>query len=127
MIDRPLSPHLSVYKPQITSTLSIIHRGTGVFLSMGSVLLAVVLVSLALGPAAFDYVSRHLNAIYGQIAMGIWTWTFYYHLCNGIRHLVWDSGSGFELPTVRRSGIAVLIISAALTALTIVAAFGGGS
>ena len=115
---RPLSPHLQVYKPQLTSILSITHRGTGVFLSFGALLLACWLLSIANGPQSFNSVQIHITAWYGQLALLAWVFSFYYHLANGIRHLFWDAGLGLEISTTYMSGYIVVITSILLTAIT---------
>lgn len=115
-VDRPLSPHLQVYRPQLTSVLSITHRATGVFLSIGSVLLAVWLISAAVGDEAFECVNGVAGAWYGQLLLLGWSYALFYHLCNGIRHLFWDAGLGLEIKTSYASGYAVLAVSVLLTA-----------
>ena len=119
---RPLSPHIGIYKPQITSVLSILHRATGVFLCLGAVVFAWWLIALALGPEPYAAVRSALGSWIGRLLLFAWTFSFFYHLCNGIRHLFWDAGIGFELPTVQASGKAVVAASIALT----IVAFGLG-
>jgi len=127
--NRPLSPHLTVYTPQLTSVLSITHRITGVFLSLGAVLLAAWLVALSSGNEAYDCFAGIAGAWYGQVIAFAFTAALYYHLCNGIRHLFWDAGYGFELDTAYASGKAVVAASVVLTLITwgIVIAGGSGS
>ena len=115
---RPLSPHLTIYKPQITMVLSITHRMTGVFLSLGIPLIIYWLYALSGGPAAYEMASDFFSYSLVKVALFLWTAAFYYHLCNGIRHLFWDMGKGFELETLRASGIAVVIIATILTLAT---------
>lgn len=115
---RPLSPHLQVYRPQLTSVLSIAHRGTGIFLTLGTLLLVYWLLSIASGPEAYANARAFFGSWFGQLVLFAWTFALFYHLCNGIRHLFWDIGFGFELPTVYASGKAVLIVSAVLTLFT---------
>ena len=122
-VRRPLSPHLQVYKPQITSALSIFHRATGVALSVGTLVLVWWLVAAATSDAAFATVTMVLHTWIGQLSLFGWTVALWYHFCAGIRHLVWDSGYGFELPTVHASGIAVLVATAVLSVLTWVVGF----
>ena len=117
-VRRPLSPHLQVYKPQITSALSIFHRITGCALSVGTLLLVWWLVAAATSDAAFATVSMVLHSWIGHLVLFGWTAALWYHFCAGIRHLVWDSGHGFELPQVHASGKLVLIATAVLTVLT---------
>ena len=116
--NRPLSPHLQVYRPQLTSVLSILHRITGVGLAVGTLLLVWWLVSAATGPTAFDTVQSFIGSIVGRLLLLAWSFALYYHLCNGIRHLVWDAGKGFELGTAYVSGWLVVIAAAVLTAIS---------
>lgn len=115
---RPLSPHLQIYRWQITMTLSILHRASGIVLSVGALFLVYWLVALSHGPEEYARVRNMLASLPGQLALIGWTAALFYHLCNGIRHLFWDAGVGFEMTTVRRSGWAVVIVSAVLTILT---------
>ncbi len=117
-VQRPLSPHLQVYKPQISSVLSILHRATGCFLSLGSLLLAYWLYTLAYNEDAYYRLNDFLTSIFGQILLIGWTAAFYYHLCNGIRHLFWDAGKGFSIEAMTKSGYAVLLFATLLTAIT---------
>ena len=114
---RPLSPHLQISQPQLTSVLSITHRVTGVFLSMGTLVLVYWLVSAALGEGAYARAQAVLGSMLGQLLLFCWTLALFYHLCNGIRHLFWDAGYGFELESTYRSGKAVVIASLVLTLL----------
>lgn len=115
--NRPLSPHLQVYKPQLTSVLSIFHRGTGVVIAIGSILVAYWLSAVASGPDAYATASAILGSFLGKLILFGWTWALFYHLCNGIRHLLWDSGFGFDLPTTYLTGKVVLGTSVVLTVL----------
>jgi succinate dehydrogenase / fumarate reductase cytochrome b subunit len=115
---RPLSPHLQIYRPQITSVLSISHRIAGIALSLGAVLFVWQLVAAADGPAAFAAFQGFIGSWVGLVLLIAFSAAFYFHLANGIRHLVWDAGYGFDLPSVYRSGAAVLVATGALTALT---------
>jgi len=112
---RPLSPHLQVYKPQLTSILSITHRASGIALSTGTFFVVGWLVALAGGERYFDVAHYLASQWYGLIILAGYTWALSYHLCNGIRHLFWDAGYGFELTTVYRSGWATLVGSIFLT------------
>ena len=114
---RPLSPHLQIYKPQLTSVLSISHRITGVGLAAGTLLLTWWLLAAAAGPEAFAVVQGFLGSWLGYLILFGFSYALMFHLCNGIRHLFWDAGWGFELPTVYKSGWAVVIGSAALTVI----------
>ena len=106
--------------------LSITHRATGVFLSLGSVLLVYWLASAAAGPEQYASASALMTSALGRIALFAWTLALYYHLCNGIRHLFWDAGYGYDLDAVTRSGWMVLGGAALLTVLTWAAALSGG-
>ncbi|MGU9957228.1 MAG: succinate dehydrogenase, cytochrome b556 subunit [Arenicellales bacterium WSBS_2016_MAG_OTU3] len=108
MSQRPLSPHLQIYKPQITSMMSILHRVTGVVLSFGLLLLAYWIISAAYGETAFTFASAVLGSWFGKLIMFGWTLALFYHLCNGIRHLCWDAGYGFDLETVDLSSKLVI-------------------
>jgi succinate dehydrogenase / fumarate reductase cytochrome b subunit len=118
VVNRPLSPHLQIYKPQLTSVLSITHRGTGVFLTLGALFLSCWLMSIANGPESYTALQQHVLAWYGQILLYAWVFSLYYHLCNGIRHLVWDMGHGFEIKTTYLSGYIVVAASIVLTIVT---------
>ena len=116
---RPLSPFMigPYYKPQLTSMMSITHRATGVFLSIGTLFLTYWLVSAAAGEVAYQHAQQVLGSMLGQLFLFGWTWALFYHLGNGIRHLFWDTGKGFDMPTVYKSGKAVLIGATVLTLL----------
>jgi len=114
--DRPLSPHLQVYRPQLTSMLSILHRATGIALSVGAIYLAIwVIAASATSPRAYALFSSFNMSILGRIVLGGWLFSAYYHLCNGIRHLFWDAGYGFELKDAYRSGWIVVGVSLVAT------------
>ncbi len=112
---RPLSPHLQVYRPQLTSVLSITHRASGVFLSLGTVFLACWLLAVASGPEAYAEARGFATSWVGQLGLLAWSGALFYHLCNGIRHLFWDAGRGLEIEQVNRSGWIVLAAAALLT------------
>ncbi|MBS0366707.1 MAG: succinate dehydrogenase, cytochrome b556 subunit [Proteobacteria bacterium] len=114
---RPLSPDLQIYRPQLTSVMSITHRATGVALSAGALLLVWWLASAAAGPDAYARLHALLATDLGLTAMLVWTFALFYHLCNGIRHLFWDAGRGFGLRTIYASGWTVFGTSIALTAI----------
>ena len=100
----------------MASVLSILHRITGVALAFGTILLMVWIVLVANGdPMAYYEFTWHLARFWGAIPLFLWSFALFYHLANGIRHLFWDAGMGFELGTVTRSGIAVVAASVALT------------
>lgn len=116
-VSRPLSPHLQVYRWQISNTLSILHRLTGVALALGALALVGWLLALASGQSAYADFNAVLGSLPGQLALVGWTFSFFYHLCNGLRHLVWDAGYGFEKAVARKSGIAVVAAAGLLTIL----------
>lgn len=115
---RPMAPHLQVYRPQLTSVLSILHRLTGVALSLGTPLLVIWLGSIAGGPHAYQTASTWFTSPLGIACLFGWVFCFYFHLANGIRHLFWDLGWGYELKDVYRSGWIVVGFSCSLTFLT---------
>jgi len=112
---RPTSPHLQIYRPQLTSILSILHRVTGVFLALGILALIYWLTAAASSAEAFDQAQTLAASIPGRGLLFLWTGAFFYHLLNGIRHLAWDAGWGFELTAAYRSGWSVLIGATILT------------
>ena len=124
---RPISPFLfpptGTYRWQITSTLSILHRASGIALGFGALLLTWWLLALLGEPDDFAEVQDFLGSIIGRFLLLGWTWALFFHLGNGIRHLVWDTGHGFELPSVYRSGWFVIIFSIVLTVVTFLAGY----
>ena len=114
---KPLSPHLQVYRPQLTSILSITHRATGIALSFGIILLIAWILATAAGENYFNTVNSVMTSWFGKLVLIGFTWALFYHLCNGIRHLFWDAGFGFELSTVYKSGYATVGASVLLTAV----------
>jgi succinate dehydrogenase / fumarate reductase cytochrome b subunit len=115
---RPLSPHLQVYRPQLTSVLSITHRMSGVALGVGTLLLVYWLAAAAAGPEAFERAQSFVGSFLGRLLLFGWTIGLFFHLCNGIRHLFWDIGLGFELDDVYRSGWTVVVATAVLSLVT---------
>lgn len=114
-IKRPLSPHLQIYRPQLTSVLSITHRATGIVLVVATLVLVYWLASLASGAEAYASAQALLGSWLGRIVMLGFSFSLFFHLCNGVRHLFWDAGLGFELKTAYASGTAVIIASIAMT------------
>ena len=94
--DRPLSPHLQIYRWTWTMAMSVVHRVTGTGLYFGTALVAVWLLSLASGPAAYDWVQWAFGSILGRLVLFIYTWVLMHHMLGGVRHLVWDFGHGLE-------------------------------
>jgi succinate dehydrogenase / fumarate reductase cytochrome b subunit len=121
--NRPLSPHLQIYRPQITSILSITHRMTGIALAAGALLFTYWLTAAAYGPDAFANAQVFMGSIFGRLVLFGFTLSLFFHLCNGIRHLVWDAGRGFELPMLRATGWLVLVMSVVLSIATIWAGY----
>jgi succinate dehydrogenase / fumarate reductase, cytochrome b subunit len=121
--ERPLSPHLQVYRWQLTSVLSILHRASGVALSVGTLLLVYWLIAAAAGPESFATAQGFIGSILGRVLLLGWSWALFYHLCNGIRHLFWDAGRGFELKTVYASGWTVVGASVVLTLVAWIAGY----
>ncbi len=115
---RPLSPHLQIYRPQITTVLSITHRITGVVLVVGSILLVGWLWSAAYSATCFTNIHTFFVTPLGRMMLMGWTLAFYFHFCNGIRHLFWDVGMGFDIPRIHQTGWAAIIASLCLTILT---------
>ena len=115
--NRPMSPHLQVYRPQLTSVLSITHRATGVGLAAGTVFLVWWIMAAAAGPDYFAYVQGIMGSWLGLLILVGFSWAVFFHLCNGIRHLFWDAGYGFELDMAYKSGWATLAGSVVLTVI----------
>ena len=114
-VHRPLSPHLQVYKPQLTSVMSILHRATGIALSVGALYLVIWVVFASASPQTYAMFQSFNVSILGRIFLGGWLFCIFYHLCNGIRHLFWDAGIGFELKDAYRSGWIVVGVCLAAT------------
>jgi succinate dehydrogenase / fumarate reductase cytochrome b subunit len=123
LVRRPLSPHLQVYKPQMSSMSSIFHRITGCALGLGTLLLTLWLVCAAAGEGPFSVIQAILASWIGLLILIGFTAALFYHFCNGIRHLAWDAGKGYDLPTMHRSGQIMLAATAALTVIFWVIAF----
>ncbi len=116
-VERPLSPHLQIYRPQITSALSIFHRITGAGLGVGTLLLVWWLAAAAGTDAEYARAAGFIASPPGLILLFLWTGALVYHFLNGIRHLAWDAGRGFELSQVHASGKLVVILTIVLTVL----------
>ena len=112
---RPLSPHLQVYRPQMTSVMSILHRAAGVVLTTGTLIMAAWLVSLALGKEAYDVVVMVIGHPLGQFVLFGYSVALIYHALNGVRHLGWDLGFGLTIPEVYKNGQIVLFLTVVLT------------
>ncbi len=112
---RPIAPHLQIYRPQLTSVTSILHRASGVYLSLGLPALVWWLSAVSGGSESFEAARAIAGGVIGRLLLLAWTAAFFFHLLNGIRHLAWDSGWGFELPIVYKTGWAAIIGASALT------------
>jgi succinate dehydrogenase / fumarate reductase cytochrome b subunit len=112
---RPLSPHLQIYKPMLTMTMSIVHRLTGVALFFATVLLAWWLIAAAAGPAYFDFVEGILTSFIGRLVLFGCTWALIHHTLGGLKHLLWDTGRGFDLHMIEKFAKASIIASIVLT------------
>jgi len=125
LVRRPISPFMlgSAYQFQMSSATSILHRITGVGLGLGTLLFTAWLVCAAVGDSAFSVIQAFLASWIGLLILFAFTLTLFYHFCNGIRHLAWDAGKGFELPTMHRSGWLVIAASIVLTVAFWVIAF----
>ena len=108
---RPISPHLSIYKPQITSILSISHRISGVFQSIGLIIILLLLASLFLGEVFYNYFMFFIESYFGKTFIFFYMLSLCYHMFNGIRHILWDLGYGFEIKSVYYSGYAVIFFT----------------
>ena len=118
-INRPLSPHLSIYKPQFTSVLSIMHRITGVALILSSLLVISWFLALSLGPNQFYVIEILYDLIIVRIILALSVWALWYHSCNGVRHLVWDLGYGLGVEWINLSSYLVVFGSVCLTLSTL--------
>ena len=125
--ERPLSPHLQVYRWQITMTMSILHRVSGVILTFGAFVLAWWLLAVATGGDGYERAAACLASPLGKFALFGFSLALVYHLLNGIRHLLWDAGWGFEIPEFYRTGWTVAVLTVALTAAIWFVALGGGA
>jgi len=114
---RPLSPHLQIYRKQVQMMTSITHRATGIALAVGTLLVVCGLLQLAAGEESFDRFKGIIGSPVGIILMLGWSWSLFYHLCNGIRHLVQDAGLGYEIPQFVRSSWLSVAGSIVLTVL----------
>jgi succinate dehydrogenase / fumarate reductase cytochrome b subunit len=114
---RPLSPHIQIYKWQVQMVTSILHRATGIALAVGTLLVVWGLLSLAAGEAAFDQFRACAGSPLGMILLFGWSWALFYHLCNGIRHLLQDTGAGYAIPQFVRSSWLSIVVSVVLVVL----------
>lgn len=117
-VQRPLSPHLQVYRLPLTALLSITHRATGAALAIGTILVTAFLLAAATGEAEYDFVMGIATSIFGQIILFLWSAALYFHMCNGVRHMFWDTGKFLEKGKAMRTNYVVLASAAVLTVLT---------
>lgn len=115
--NRPLSPHLQIFRPLITMVMSILHRITGAALYFGTLLVAWWLIATASGPDDFALVDGFFGSFFGRLILFGYTWALVHHMLGGLRHFVWDMGAGFELPVADRMAWATIIGSVTLTIL----------
>ncbi|MBK1636729.1 succinate dehydrogenase, cytochrome b556 subunit [Rhodovulum adriaticum] len=118
--NRPLSPHLQVYRPQLTSVTSIFTRITGNALIVGAILVVWWFIAAAKGPEAFARADWVLTSYLGDLVMFLSAWALWYHTLAGIRHLIWDTGRGLAIETAEKLGLAIIAGSAILTILTVI-------
>ncbi|WP_274627071.1 succinate dehydrogenase, cytochrome b556 subunit [Arvimicrobium flavum] len=120
---RPLSPHLSIYRPTITMTMSIVHRITGGALYFGTLLVAWWLIAAASSERQFEIANAVFGSWFGRIILFGYTWTLFHHMMGGIRHLIWDTGAGLEKETASKIAWATLVCSIVLTVLVWIAGY----
>ncbi|MBV1875207.1 MAG: succinate dehydrogenase, cytochrome b556 subunit [Cycloclasticus sp.] len=125
--NRPLSPHLDVYRLPLSALLSVVHRGTGAFLTIGTIALVWWLMALAGGEESFNSAQQLMGSIIGRLVLLGWTFALFFHLANGVRHLVWDAGYCFEKDAVEKTSYIVLGSSVFLTLLVWVVAYSFGA
>ncbi|WP_306142532.1 succinate dehydrogenase, cytochrome b556 subunit [Roseibium sp. MMSF_3412] len=113
--NRPLSPHLQIYKPILTMVMSILHRITGAALYFGTILLAWWLIAAAAGPSYFDFVNEIYGSIFGRLILFGFTWALVHHMLGGLRHFIWDMGAGFGKDAREWLAKATIIGSVSLT------------
>ena len=113
--DRPLSPHISIYRWPVTMASSILHRATGVAMAVGFIVLVGWLFDAASGPDVYSQFIAVMDTTIGRLLLIGWSFAFFYHLLNGIRHLVWDTGRGLEKVQATRSAWFVIVASIILT------------
>ncbi|MCV0426827.1 MAG: succinate dehydrogenase, cytochrome b556 subunit [Roseibium sp.] len=115
--NRPLSPHLQIYKPILTMVMSILHRITGAALYFGTILLAWWLIAAAAGPSYFDFVNEIYGSIIGRLILFGFTWALVHHMLGGLRHFIWDMGAGFGKEAREWLAKATIIGSVTLTVI----------
>lgn len=114
---RPLSPHLQIYRWPLGMAMSILHRMTGAALAVGTLMVVWMLLAAASGPAAWAVFTGFAGSGLGMLMLFGWTVALFYHMCNGVRHLFWDSVLLFKLQNAKRAGLVVLLMTAVMTVL----------
>lgn len=122
-IERPLSPHLQIYRKLNNMVMSILHRITGVALYFGTLLLAWWLIAAASGPKYFEFVNGIFGSVLGKLVLLGYTWALFHHMLGGIRHFIWDTGRGYDLKTVDRLSTLTIVLSVLLTVIVWAVAF----
>jgi len=122
---RPLSPFLTIYRWPITMATSIVHRMTGVALAGGTMIVAWWLIAATSGSPAFNFFNEVVSSPFGQLVLFGFVWSLAYHAVNGIRHLAWDLGYGFEMPKANATGIIVFVLSLVLAVAAFAVAYTG--
>ncbi len=112
---RPMSPHLSVYRMQFTMVMSGFHRITGVGLVIGTLMFAWWIIAAGAGPEYFDVAQGFIGSWFGILLLLGWSFALFYHLCNGVRHMLWDIGIGLEIDGIKTGGVIMLATASALT------------
>jgi len=125
MSERPLSPHLQVYRLPITALLSISHRIAGVLLSIGAVFWVVFLMAVAQGEGQYALAQAALDSFLGRLLLWGWIYALFFHLCHGVRHLIWDTAHGLERETLERHAYLELAASALLIVFAMIFAWAG--
>jgi succinate dehydrogenase / fumarate reductase cytochrome b subunit len=120
LVERPLSPHLQIYRWPISMALSIVHRASGIALGFGTLVFTWWIISIAASPRAFAIAQTVLGSLLGKFILAGWTFALIFHLCTGIRHLFWDAGCGFAVPEYERSGWIAITAAVCGTVLVLV-------
>lgn len=117
MAEKPLSPHIQIYRWEITMLVSIFHRATGIAMAIGTAFVVWMLLALAMGEDAYQCFHDFITSPLGMLMLLGWTFAIFLHMANGIRHFVWDIGKGYSIPAARNGAIIVLLVAALMTAI----------